>query len=132
IFTIASGGLLTGSYTEVATTCPDASNGSITITPTAGTGPYLYSLDGGTSQASATFNNLAPGSYTIIFTDVLGCLSESISATVTAAAPLTLTATPEDASCPGVNNGSVTLNADALAIAPLTFSIDGGPNQSSA
>ncbi|RYZ19753.1 MAG: hypothetical protein EOP49_48110, partial [Sphingobacteriales bacterium] len=130
-FTITSGGLLPGSYTEVKATCAAATNGSITITPTGGTGPYLYTLDGGTPQASATFTNLAPGNYTVTFTDGLGCLSQSIAATVTSAPALTLTATPVAASCPGVNNGSVTLNPDPLAVAPLSFSLDGGTAQAS-
>ncbi len=130
-FTITSGGLLSGTYTEVKATCPAASNGSVTITPTAGTGPYLYSLDGGTPQASSTFSNLAPGNYSVVFTDGLGCLSQTISAIVTAAPALTLTASPVDATCPGVNNGSVTLTPAALAVAPFSFSIDGGATQSS-
>lgn len=130
-FTIAAGGLLSGTFTEVPATCPDATNGSITVTPTAGTGPYLYSLDGGAPQTSATFSNLAPGSYTVTFTDGLGCLSDNIAATVTSAPALTVTATPVDATCPGVNNGSVTLNPDPLAVAPFTFSVDGGSPQAS-
>ncbi|RYZ19754.1 MAG: hypothetical protein EOP49_48115, partial [Sphingobacteriales bacterium] len=67
-FTTTAGGLLTGTYSEVPATCSAASNGSITVTPTAGSAPYLYSLDGGAPQASAIFGNLAPGSYTVTFT----------------------------------------------------------------
>lgn len=41
-------------------------NGSITVNATGGTAPYEYSINGTTWQASNQFNNLAPGSYTVI------------------------------------------------------------------
>ncbi len=46
---------------------------SVTATATGGTAPYTYNLDGGTPQASGTFNNLAAGSYTINVLDANGC-----------------------------------------------------------
>ncbi|HIB48713.1 MAG TPA: tandem-95 repeat protein [Flavobacteriaceae bacterium] len=43
--------------------------GSVTVRATGGTPPYSYSLDGGTPQASETFDNLAAGTYTITAID---------------------------------------------------------------
>lgn len=40
-----------------------------------GTGPFMYSLNGGPVQISDTFTGLAPGSYTIMVTDANGCSS---------------------------------------------------------
>ncbi len=52
--------------------------GSVRITAvTGGTGPYLYSLDGGTTFGSASlFNQLAPGSYALVVQDASGCEHE--------------------------------------------------------
>ena len=52
-------------------TCPDANNGSITLTTSFGVKPYLYSIDGGiTYQSSNIFNGLgASPSYTVITKD---------------------------------------------------------------
>jgi hypothetical protein len=49
-----------------------STNGSIEINPTSGTGPYLYSIDGGQNFVpSNTFNNLPVGTYNIIVQDNL-------------------------------------------------------------
>jgi hypothetical protein len=47
-------------------------NGSITITSPVGTG-FTYSLNNGTFQASANFNNLAAGAYTVTAKTDKGC-----------------------------------------------------------
>lgn len=48
-------------------------NGSITVTPGGGTGPYTFSLNGGTFQTTNMFNNLAAGSHSITVRDVNNC-----------------------------------------------------------
>ncbi len=48
--------------------------GSLTVYLNAGTGPFTYSIDGGTNtQPSSTFNNLNAGNYTVLATDSNGC-----------------------------------------------------------
>ncbi len=61
-------------------TCFETNDGSITITASGGTGPYMYSIDNGQNfDASNVFNNLPPGEYRIRVKDLsTGCLSPEI------------------------------------------------------
>jgi hypothetical protein len=52
------------------------STGSFTVVATGGSAPYTYALNGGTAQSSASFDNLAAGSYTLTVTDNSGCTAE--------------------------------------------------------
>jgi large repetitive protein len=58
-----------------------ASNGSIQITPTSGTAPYNYVLNG-SNNATGQFSNVAAGNYTIAISDANGC-NTTTSVTVT-------------------------------------------------
>ncbi|MBI2259862.1 MAG: T9SS type A sorting domain-containing protein [Flavobacteriia bacterium] len=56
-------------YTSTVVTA----NGSITINPTSGVGPYLYSIDGGQNFVETnTFLNLATGTYNVVVQDAAG------------------------------------------------------------
>lgn len=60
------------------------SDGSISIIPTKGTPPFLYSINGGATYSSGpnggfTFNNLSVGTYMLKLKDAGGCESETIS-----------------------------------------------------
>ena len=47
-------------------------DGSITITPTSGVGPYMFSIDGGQSfETDNVFTNLAVGTYNVVIKDAL-------------------------------------------------------------
>ena len=70
-----------------------SSNGSITAAATGGSG-FTFSLNNGSFQASGTFNNLAPGKYTIKAKNTNGC-NGSASTTVVA----------KDATCAGKTPG---------------------------
>jgi hypothetical protein len=53
-----------------------AADGSISITPTSGVGPYLYSIDGGQNfNTNTVFSNLAVGTYNVVVKDELGICS---------------------------------------------------------
>lgn len=118
---------LTGTSSITATSCPGVNNGTITITPTSGTAPYQYSLNGGPNQGSNIFSNLAPATYNISYSDANGCIG-TLTATVAAGAAITATASSTDASCAGVNNGSITITPTS-GTAPYQYSADGGPFQ---
>src|SRR6185312_9995295 len=62
---------------KVNVTCAGGNDGSIKGVGSGGIPPYMYSLDGETFQASATFNSLKMGSYTMYMEDSLGCMSST-------------------------------------------------------
>jgi len=67
-------------------TCPGVSGGTILmVDPAGGTAPYMYSINSGASyQASATFPNLAAGTYQARIKDANGCESIVINPTIEA------------------------------------------------
>ncbi len=62
---------------ELAMSSCGGNDGSITVNASNGQEPYAFSLDGGAAQAGNSFNNLAPGMYTVTVTDNTGCEFES-------------------------------------------------------
>jgi gliding motility-associated-like protein len=89
-------------------TCNGLANGTASATATGGTGFLTYQWSSG-SVNSTTINNLAPGIYTIIATDSLGC---SGSANVTISEPTLITAnlTVTAAFC-GTSSGTAQVTA---------------------
>lgn len=61
--------------------CENVANGSITVSGSGGTAPYLFFLNGGTGQLSGSFTGLAAGIYTLLVKDLNGC-QKSIDVTV--------------------------------------------------
>lgn len=114
-------------------TAPGASDGSINVTATGGSG-FTFSLNNGPFQASATFSGLAAGVYTITAKNSNGCTG-SANFTLTAANPcsgvtITVNATVSNPTAPGANNGSIAATASGGAT-PYTYSLNGGAFQSS-
>ncbi|MDR0801712.1 PKD domain-containing protein [Fluviicola sp.] len=104
-------------------------NGSVTVTPSGGTAAYTYTIDGGASQASATFNGLTAGIHTVVVTDSKGC-TKALSITITAInAPVASIQSQTNVSCFGGVNGSVIIGV-AGGSSPFTYST-GGPAQAS-
>ncbi len=79
--------------TQVNVLCFGNPSGSIDLSVSGGTGPYVYSWSNGSTAQDIT--NLAGGSYTVTVTDVLGCTA-STSVTITEPAALSLTTTSTD------------------------------------
>lgn len=96
---------------------------SVTVNVTNGTTPFSYSLDGTNFQASNSFNNLQPGSYTITVKDGSGCISTI---------PINIHPYPFDfdatAIQPTCNNsdGSISLSATGNN-PPFAYSLNGAP-----
>jgi gliding motility-associated-like protein len=88
--------------------CFGSTNGSVSVAGSGGTAPYMYSLNGGAFQASGTFNSLAGAAYTVTVRDVNLCTA-NVTATISEPATLSISSTSVNASCPGVEDGSITL-----------------------
>jgi len=64
-------GLSAPTFANVEPLCFGQSNGSITVTPVGGTGPYTYTWTGGAT--GVTISNLATGTYCVTVHDANGC-----------------------------------------------------------
>lgn len=93
---------VTGNVTDV--TCNGASNGSISINVSGGTGPYSYNWNDANSNPNRT--NLNAGSYAVTVTDAHNCTA-LYNTSVTQPAALALTLTPTDATTINGTDGSV-------------------------
>ncbi|AEA44878.1 choice-of-anchor L domain-containing protein [Fluviicola taffensis] len=122
--------------TIVATSAPVASilnqtnvscfggvNGSVIIGLAGGSSPFTYSI-GGPFQASNTFTNITAGTYTATVTDANSC-SGTVSFTITTPPQLTFTSTATAASCNGVCDGQIQVNATG-GTAPYQYSSNNG------
>lgn len=101
----------------VATTlqqpCGAASNGSINMNITGGTGPFNYSwtrTEGGTgSGTGTTISGLAAGNYSVTVTAANGCQT-TFTRTLNTAPAITVTPTPTAVACNGGATGSINLS----------------------
>jgi hypothetical protein len=104
------------------------STGVIDIIAVAGKPPYKYSIDGGVTQETAKFENLAAGEYNVKVVDNLGCIVEKI-AFVAIANGLTVSATSTTSDC-GNTNGSIEVNA-SNGVEPYQYQLDNETPQES-
>ncbi|MBE0639510.1 MAG: DNRLRE domain-containing protein [Bacteroidales bacterium] len=93
--------------------CSSGSDGTVTAKITSGgTAPFTYAWSNGvshtTNDLSHTISGLITGNYSVVVTDVNGCISAS-SAQVTQPNPLTLDYTRVNVSCFGESTGSINL-----------------------
>ncbi len=123
--------LLTASTSQTNVSCFGGNDGTITVTPTGGTAPYDFSIDGGATYpvlnvASHTFTTLTAGLKNIRVRDVNNCETAVIPVTLTEpAAAVTATTSQTNVTCFGGNDGTITATP-AGGTAPYDFSIDGG------
>ncbi len=90
-------------------TCFGGSNGSITVNPAGGTGPYTYAWSN-SLPPNKTVNNLAAGNYVVTVTDANGCTSMN---TVPITQPTQITfgaATVENVRCLNGSTGKITVS----------------------
>lgn len=90
--------------------CFGGNNGSVNIGTTGAVAPITYSLNAGPGQASNQFNNLTAGNYTVDITDGNGCTA-STNFTITAPPVLQYNVVLTPASCNGVCDGEIVVNA---------------------
>ena len=90
--------------------CVPGNDGSIVISVSGGTPPYLYS-NGGPNQSSNTFNNLGNGTYVITVTDANGCTASTTVNLLVNNPPTISSAVSNAVSCNGGTNGSLQITA---------------------
>jgi gliding motility-associated-like protein len=108
ILTEPATALKVNTVSTASATCFGSSDGSIEVAGSGGVAPYMYSINGGTYLPSGIFNNLASATYTISVIDANLCTAD-VSINVPEPAALSIASTKVDASCPGTDDGSITL-----------------------
>ncbi len=111
-------------------TCNGGTDGSFTVTASAGQGTYTYSLDGTNFSNSDTFSGLSAGTYTVTVQDASNCTA-TVTQTITEPAALDLQFESVNVTCFGANDGQIAGSASG-GTAPYTFSLDGTNFQSTA
>lgn len=106
--------------------CPQDVNGSATVTPTGGTGPYSYSWNTSPPQSASTATALGLGIYVCTITDATGCARKD-SVQIGATTTLTLNPTSTDAIC-SQPNGDASANASG-GVGPYTYVWNTSPVQ---
>ena len=99
--------------------CNGGSNGTATIVPSGGTGPYTYSWapSGGTA---ATATGLAVGNYTVTVTDANSC-TITRGFTITQPTAMSITTSRTDLACNGTANGIASVNVTG-GVPPYSYS----------
>jgi gliding motility-associated-like protein len=120
----------TGLSLAVATSnvrCNGGTDGTITVTPTSGTAPYQYAIDGGTFQSGNSFT-VGAGTYRVTVKDQNNCSKDSL-ITVSQPAPIRGVFAVTNVRCNGGSDGTITVTASD-GQAPYTYSSGGGVFQS--
>jgi large repetitive protein len=126
--TINNGTSVTSTATPTNASCMGFSDGSISMSlPSGGAAPYQFSIDGGaTFQASNIFSAVAAGSYSILVKENGGCQSAPIPATIGVNLVISFSTGSTDATCSGLNDGTITISGETGGVSPYTYSKDGG------
>jgi gliding motility-associated-like protein len=101
--TIIEPGAITATNTSIDASCSSVCDGSATVTPTSGVGPYTYQWNGNTLPGQTnTQNNLCFGTNLVLITDANGC---TFTDTITIAATDTVQANAgnDTTICLGIN-----------------------------
>jgi hypothetical protein len=78
-YTIAGPTQIVVSSNNINPSCNGVCDGQIEINATGGSPVYVYSIDGGATNANdSTFNNLCEGIYNLVVTDSFGCADSSV------------------------------------------------------
>lgn len=113
--TLVNPSAISVSASSTNVSCNGGGNGTITITASGGTGTLFYSIDSLQSfQSNPNYTGLAPGTYYVFVQDANNCIQGYSNNPITIAQPSALNIfvnNVTDASCTGVNNGSVSVAA---------------------
>ncbi len=125
---------LTAIITTTPVKCQDEANGTLTATMTGGTPPYSFSVTQDFANFFFPINgvvyDLAPGDYSIVYSDNNGCTNTAMG-TVVDAIPDVFTITTDSTSCYGADydDGAIHIIGLTTQNMPYQFGVDGGPVQ---
>ncbi|MCB9230618.1 MAG: gliding motility-associated C-terminal domain-containing protein [Bacteroidia bacterium] len=91
-------------------TCFGFNNGTALAGASGGNPPYSYTWQTTPVQNTAQATGLAPGTYTVLVTDSIGCM-DSTTVTLTEPTPLVIALDSLDATCFGLNDGQAWVTA---------------------
>ncbi len=109
------------SATSTPATCPDACDGTATVTVNSGNPPYSIQWNDPMLQTTNTANGLCAGLYGVIVQDVNGCITDD-TVTVTEPPAILANLNATNPLCNGVCNGTITANPSGGNGAPYTYS----------
>lgn len=110
--------------------CNNASDGSIVLQGTGGSGVLQYSINGGTSyQVSGSFLNQAAGTYGVMVKDANNCTQSAIVILVQPSA-LSLKASTVKPGCHGGSDGEINVISAVGGTGTFSYSINGTDYQS--
>lgn len=124
----ADNSLAVQTTTTINISCTGNDDGSIAVVATGGTAPYTYDW-GGSLPNTDSLSNLSEGQYTVTITDAKGCTVVAGPIALDADNSLAvLSITPNNISCAGNNDGSITVVATG-GTAPYSYDWGGSlPN----
>ena len=109
--TLAAPAPLALATTAINASCFGATNGSINITATGGSGTYNYIWSGPNAfnASSQAITQIPSGVYAVVVSDANGCTATA-AATISQPAAIQATATTTTAACQGANTGAIDLS----------------------
>lgn len=125
---------LNASVASTNVTCSGSSDGSISVSGSAGgSGTYEFSISGGTSWVSSgTFTGLATGNYNVVIRDAAhpGCVVDLDGTTngtpITQPTALSASVSATGVTSPGAIDGSITISSPTGGYGTYEYSTDGG------
>ncbi|MBN1111638.1 MAG: SprB repeat-containing protein, partial [Bacteroidales bacterium] len=121
--------LISTAVVQKNASCFGDANGQILATVVSGgVAPFQVSIDGGANFnfTDGLIDNIAAGDYQVIIKDANGCMSETVSLTVTQPEKLIATFDVTNVICKNDNSGTITVNPTG-GTAPYEYSIDYKP-----
>lgn len=107
-FSIGSPSALDAGLTVVGETCFGPCDGTASVSPSGGTGPYtiVWDPEPGAGQGTEAIADLCPGDYTVTISDAFGC-DTTVTFTIDPFAPILDNAVVTNVACGGECSGSV-------------------------
>lgn len=110
---------------SIDATCFGSNNGQINVTATGGTSPYLYNINGSAYSSVNSFSNLVGNTiYTTNVKDANGCIVSHLEF-ISEPTQVAITASRNNVSCAGGNNGSINLNVSG-GVSPYYYQWSNG------